>query len=101
MNILGRAMVWLLGGGIVGLTALMQVGLRLLYWLFFILGFLLLVILIFFMLLGHLSPFSPKLAVIWAACFQMFAGFGVLLVVDLGLYLVQGVTIACMSYRKQ
>jgi hypothetical protein len=101
MNFIVRAVGCLLGCLLVGLIALVQVGLRLLYWLLFILGFLLLVILVFFMLLGQLSPFSPKLAVIWSGFFQMLAGFSVLFVLDLLLTLIQGGAIACMSYRKQ
>ena len=73
---------------------------KLLSWLLLFITFMLLVILIFFMLLGHLSPFSPKLAVIWGAWFQFAGGFIVLLLVDLGLSLVQGVATACMSYPK-
>ena len=101
MNFIVQAVGCLLGWILVGLTALVQVGLRLLSFLLAFIAFFLLVFLIIFMLLGHLSPLSPKLAVIWGAWFQVVAGFIVLLVLDLELSFVQSGVVSLMSYRKQ
>lgn len=101
MRYILQALGWLLGWVVIGLTTLIQMGLRLLYWLLAFIAFFLFVFLVIFMLLGQLSPFLPKLAVIWGVGFQFAAAFIVLLVVDLGMSLLQGAAIACMSYRKQ
>lgn len=100
MNRIFRVLCCLLGLLVIALTSFVQMGLRLFYWLCFALGFLLFVFLILFMLLGHLPPLSPKLAVIWGAWFQMLTGFSVLFMLDLGPSLIQGRIIAWMSYRK-
>lgn len=101
MSYIVRAVGCLLGWVLVGLTALVQMGLRFLSFLLAFIVFFLLAFLIIFMFLGHLPPLSPKLAIIWGTWLQFVAGFIVLLLVDLGLSFIQSGAIAWMSHRKQ